>query len=79
MSETENAPPPSEYVTINAAAELAGVQRRTITKWLTLEKITRYTAANGYSVLINRAELAEFVKSHRTSPAAPGHTTPIES
>lgn len=79
MTEHENAPPPSEYVSINDAAELAGVQRRTITKWLTLQRITRYTAANGYTVLINRAELAEYVKAHRTSPAAPGHSTPIES
>lgn len=78
MTEHEKAPPPSTYVSINDAAELAGVQRRTITKWLTNEKITRYTAANGYSVLINREELAEFVRQHRTSPAAPGHETPIE-
>lgn len=62
---------PPEYLTIEEAAELCRVSRRTVTSWLQKELITKYVAPNGYNVRVQRAEIEAFDAARRTAPTVP--------
>ena len=79
MNETPISPgADAEWVTIEEAAELCGVKRRTVNQWLRLEKITKFRADNGYHVRLNKAEVQSFNHARqqkygmRVSDVAPG-------
>lgn len=61
----------SEQVTIKEAAELCGVKPGTVSKWLSHEKIRKYTAPNGYHVRIDKEELQRFDLARRLAPEFP--------
>jgi len=57
-----------ETITPKEAARRCNVSTRTIRAWLQAKKITRYAGPNGYSVLIDAAELAAYNELRRRGP-----------
>lgn len=49
-------------ISLEAAAVAAGVTRKTITRWISAGKLTRYERPGRIRVLVDAAELRELVK-----------------
>lgn len=62
-----------KYVTMDQAAELCGVKRRTVDQWLRDGKLTKFRAHNGYHVRINKLELQSFnyARNQKNGPRVP--------
>jgi excisionase family DNA binding protein len=54
----------TEFLTVDEAAQLAGLSHWTIRRWLDSGRLTRYRAAS--RVVVSRAELLELVKPKKS-------------
>lgn len=59
------ADPDRVYVTIAQAMEITGAARRTVMGWFERGQIQKFKDANGYNVLIDKAELVSFAANRR--------------